>query len=208
MLDYNFFHAIAIKDGGISLITNLLQLKHIVNIDDENNIASNLYSDTSKVDYENFLLAKSRLDYTYIICPRFYDFKYTINVCDVLSQKYPELYSLAIDVHTGLYRFIKIYQGAIVRFFERDANHNTGEFGTPIQEELIIKTESKKHDYFHVVQIAEKLFGHSPLEFNDVEKVILGKRHLVDIEKYPENIPYLKKNPEQANTPDERELPF
>lgn len=66
-----------------------------------------------------------------------------MNCCYLLSKEFKEFYYFLTDIHIGTYRFIKVFEGKIVRFFERDCNHNTGEFGDLIQEEKDLKKENE-----------------------------------------------------------------
>jgi hypothetical protein len=115
---------------------------------------------------------------------------------DALSKGYKEVYSVVNDEYTGQQIFIKIIDGKIVRFFERDADYKTGEFGEKTKEEIQIESEEVEHNYYHVRAITEKLLNFTQNNKKGRElfgnEIIVGKRYLNVIEKYKEYIKYLE----------------
>jgi hypothetical protein len=129
------------------------------------------------------MVSNQILDWNYIICGGNWNLKYSLNCCNEFSKKYNEVFSFVVDTHSGDYQFIKIENGKISRFFERDCNHITGEFGQKIKEEIEIG--NKEHDYFYVVQVAKKVLRLNELsKSNFSSDILVGKRYYRDVENY------------------------
>lgn len=192
MIYFSNFYGIVVENGEQSKIIELLKLNEleVCSWDEGTTQVMGIY--TEKWCYDNVMVSKKIDQWVYIICKKFMDSKYLLSTCNKLISTYPNVYSFVIDVHLGQYFFLKIRNGVIVRFFEHDANYNTGEFGLPIQEEIDLQKENESYDYPDVIKIAERVINPSDFSTNWNNQVIVGKRNWIDIERYQGNIDWLK----------------
>lgn len=153
---YNFC-AILVKDGNTKQISSLLKVKDIIldNWDSANQKMRDSKISNKESDYGMIIVSNQIENLNYIILDNNQDFKYAMNICNELSKEYRDVFYFLIDVHSGLYKFIKFEERKISRFFERDSNQLTGEFGQKTEEELKIKTESK--DFFYLIEVVKEV---------------------------------------------------
>ncbi len=187
-IDENHFHVIVVQNQDVEKISSDLKLKNSEWCDwaDANRQAKEKKKTDANGHYEVAIITNQVSDWNYIFCDKFKDLKYGLNCCNELSGNHDKIFYFSIDVHSGDYRFLKIENGNISRFFERNSNQETGEFGKPLIEELEIEKENKEHDYFHVIQIAKKILRLDLIKKSQLsgEKVLVGKRYYHEIEKY------------------------
>jgi len=160
-IDVNCLYSIVVKNGNQNKIIEMLQLSEPKVVTWEEAIKVTRDRPKEYLNYEHAIISENINGWVFIICERFYTQSYAMNCCNILSKEFNEIYYFLTDDHIGIYKFIKIMEGQIVRFFERDYNHNTGEFGELIQEEKDLKKENKEHSFSHVVEVADRI-----LEFN------------------------------------------
>ena len=215
-LDTVFFSPlglIAVKNGDPLEIQNTLQLTNQQNLNWKDALEKLFDSSPNYENYESVFVSNPIQNYVFIFCRRFYDLKYPMNCCNQLANKNKEIYYFLIDDHAGFYRFIKFEEGKISRFFERDCNHNTGEFGTQLPEENLIEKENKEHSYSHAVFVLEKVINYEFIKNNidlSQETLTLGQRHLETVEKYKEFLFILRRHkpPEHENNSGDSDFPF
>ncbi|MFK7904103.1 MAG: hypothetical protein AB8B69_03215 [Chitinophagales bacterium] len=210
-IDIGCLFAIVVKNGEKDRIVKALQIKSAEFFSWE--IANQRKNETDKFDengaFEMVIISDDIVGWNFIICNKIYDFKYSLNCCNLLKGEFEEIYSFAVDVHSGLYRFMKIHKGEMKRLFERDANHNTGEFGEELPEEKQMKVENDEHDYFHAVKLTQILLKEKEwIENKELfeKPVLVGKRYFKEIEKYP-NL-YIEPLKTKKLNLDDIDLPF
>lgn len=212
-INENCLYAILVKNGNSKNISSIIKLKNTVSCDWKS--ANEKVKNSKKFDnygnYEIVIVSNEILDWNYIICKKNSDLKYSMNCCNELSKKYDEIFSFLIDVHSGNYRFIKMENRKIVRFFERDCNQVTGEFGKLLKEELEIVKENENHDYFYAVEVAKKVIRLNELSNENFDNnVIVGKRYYREIENYAELYaePIKPNEDEKKSRIENKDLPF
>ena len=204
--DLGCIFVIAVKNGNRNDICSALKLNDISVFEwkialkktcGKNNSDENGY-------FENVAVSSPISSWNYILCDKFSDSKYTLNCCNNLSEKYSEIFSFGIDVHSGIYRFLKIENKVITRFFERNYNQETGEFGVKLKEE----TDLNGNDYFYVVNVVKKVLRLAgETHFGDALSV--GKRYYHEAETYKElYMPPTKLTDNQGIKLEDNEVPF
>ena len=210
-IDSNHFYGILMRGDRVSQdLLNILQVKELREQRWKSAIEEIYRKDN--LNYEYLLIGGPYNGYILLLSKAVKSLKYALNLCNDLKDKYSAVLSLVNDVHLGVYRYIKIEDQKIVRFFERDANSVTGEFGDLTIEERQLLENSSEHDYFHTVRLLENILDLQTLRNDETvlrKNVIVGKRYLEDIEKYKEYLFLLKKNKEPLTQKDNHiDLPF
>ena len=188
-IEINHLYVILVRKGNSKNISSILNLKDSVYCNWE--LAKEKVRNSKKSDeigyYAMNIVTNEISGWNYIICKKNGDLKYTMNCCNELSKEYNHLFSFQIDVHSGRYRFLKIENKKISRFFERDSNEVTGEFGQLLREELEIVKEKNEYDYFYAIEVAKKVLRFNELSIKDfTDEVLVGKRYYQDMENHPE----------------------
>lgn len=187
-IDENHFFVVIAKNGNAEEISSILKMKDADWYDWEDAIKKARQRENFDQNgfYEIAIVSNQISGWNYIFCKKIKDLKYNLNLCHDLSKIYEDIFSFSIDVHSGDYRFIKVQNRRILRFFERDCNQVTGEFGEQLEEETAIEEENEEHDYFYANQVAEKIIRLDLINESQRknEKVLVGKRYYREIEKY------------------------
>lgn len=186
-IDIGCLYAIVIQNGDTKRISELLKLRSIESFNWE--VGRKKFwrhNNFDKIGHSESVIVSEEIEgWNYILCDRFYDLKYALNSCNVLSKEYSEMYHFVYDGHTGQSRFIYIKNGSIVRFFERDSDSNTGEFGEELEIEQKIIAESKDEYYDHVWNLAKEVLNENVWSEQSFERnIIVGRRYSMEIEKY------------------------
>jgi hypothetical protein len=212
-IDESILHVIIVQSLEVEQISMVLKMQDVKWCKWQDALKEFYKNETFYDDgfYELTIVTSQFQNWNYIFCRKFEDLKYALNCCNELSKTGKFLYYFSVDVHSGDYGFAKIEDGKISRLFLRNCNSETGEFGEPLKEETELDKENDEHDYFHVVQVAEKLLRLDLIKesCSNNEEVLVGKRYYHEIEKY-KNL-YLEPAKPNTSMPDvggRDDLPF
>jgi len=204
--DMSRIFVIAIKNGNKNDICTALKLRDITScrwgfslekVRDVNDFDENGH-------FETIAVSATISTWNYVVCDAFYDLKYVMNCCQDLNEKYNEMFSFSIDISLGTYRFLKIENKAITRFFDRNNNQEIGEFGVKLKEEDGLNG----NDYYYVIDVVKKVLRlDTQVHFH--KKLSVGKRYSHEVETYKELYTPPEKNTEnQIINLQNDDLPF